>query len=101
MGLKKGINIFVVDPEIKREDMPKDVKEMFDLVDAVVSNTARICIEKNINISLLPSIYLHAFNKIAPLITESIVKDVGTEEAQTFLNGLKMIIDESFEVEKK
>ena len=98
--VKKGINIVSVSEDTKREDMPKEVRDMFELVDSIVHNTVKICAEKDISVTLLPSIYLHALNKVTPMMVESIVKSGGKEEAQFFLDGVKSIVKDSFDVEK-
>ncbi len=98
---KPGLNIFVIDKDTNPEDLPKEFQQMLNMVDSIVGNTVRLCSDQDIHITLLPSIYLHAFMKVTPLVVDSIVKDQDSKQAQLFLNGLKMILDGAFEVKKK
>lgn len=101
MGIHKdGLNIFVVSEDTKREDMPKEIRQMFEMMDILIGNTVRMCEQKDMNTTLLPSIYLHAFNKVTPLIVDSIMKSHGEADAQMFLDGLKSIVEESFKVKE-
>jgi len=98
---RDGLSILIVSTDTKPEDMPQEARDMVLLMDAILLNSARICEEKGMNITLLPSIYLNAFNKVIPLLAASIIKEAGEKEAQTFLDGLKTIIEGSFDLKKK
>jgi len=97
--MKKGLNILSINEDVNREDMPQEARMMLDMIDLVLNNTVRICEEKEINVSVLPSIYLHAFNKIMPLLIQSLIESDGKKMAQTHLNMLGSIIEFSFNVE--
>jgi len=96
---KRGIHITSIDVDTKREDMPKEIREAHEMIDTILHNTVTLCKKKDLNLTLLPSIYLHAFNKMLPLVVESIDKQ-NAAEARMFLNSLRTIIEDSFELEK-
>jgi len=100
--MKKGLHIYSVSEDTKREDLPKEVRVMFELIDSIIHNTTKICIDKDVSLTLLPSIYLQSFKKVTPMIVESILEngDRGKEEAQMYLNGLSSIVEGAFKVEK-
>lgn len=99
--LHPGINILAVDVDTKPEDQPKEYKELMLLVDTLLANTTRMCTEQDINLTLIPSVFLHAFNKITPIIVESILNEHEDEAAQLYLNGMQTIIADSFKLKEE
>lgn len=100
MEMHEGINIIKVDENAKREDLPKEVRDMYDAIDVVIHGLFAYCDKKDVHITLMPCIFLHAFNKVTPMITDSIMKSNDKAAVQLYLSGLGLIVENSFKVKK-
>jgi len=98
MDMHEGINIIKVDENAKREDLPKEVRDMYDAIDVVIHGLFSYCDKNDVHITLMPCILLHAFNKITPMFVDSIMKSNNKVDVQIYLDGLRGIVENSFKI---